>query len=250
MNKKEPLIDLLIHDLTGPISIVFTSVKSLLNKADRYATTDQQREVLERILRNSGRAKALLQELVEVYRSEDGRFSRDTFHVADLVRESFLDALDTISPQKTECLLCFPTSDEFFRALASDDVIVEISGRYCDKPFIHDFKKVRQIVRNLISNALKHRRKRMLVSVSGEDDLLISVEDDGKGIARQEQTEIFNRFANLTDKTSIDVQGLGFGLSCVKMLVEAIGGKITVDSGEGAGACFTVSIPPLSEAQS
>ena len=66
MNKKEPLIDLLIHDLTGPISIVFASVKNLLNKPDRYATPGVQKEVLERILRNSSKAKTLLQELVEV----------------------------------------------------------------------------------------------------------------------------------------------------------------------------------------
>jgi signal transduction histidine kinase len=249
MNKKEPLIDLLIHDLTGPISIVFASVKNLLNKPDRYATPGEQKEVLERILRNSSKAKTLLQELVEVYRSEDGRFSPETFPVAELVRDAFLDALEIIDPGKAESLLCCPTSDEFFDALRHDDIIVEISGKYCHAPFIHDSRKLRQIARNLISNALKHRKKQMLLSVSGESDLIIAVQDDGAGISPKEQTEVFARFANLTDKTCVNVQGLGFGLSCVKTLLEAIGGAITVHSGEGSGTRFTVRIPPLSETQ-
>jgi len=250
MNKKEPLIDLLIHDLTGPISIVFASVKNLLNKADRNAIPAGQREVLERIFRNSSKARNLLQELVEVYRSEDGRFCREAFSMGELVRDAFLDALEIIDPGKAESLLCCPTRDELFDTLRRDDIIVEISGKYGHTPFIHDSRKLRQIVRNLISNALKHRKKQILLSVSGEGDLVIAVQDDGAGISPKEQAEVFERFANLTDKTCINVQGLGFGLSCVRTLLEAIGGEIAVHSGEGGGTRFTVRIPPLSETQS
>ena len=248
MNKKEPLIDLLIHDLTGPISVVFASVKSLLKKAD--AVPAEQREVLERILRNSSKARNLLQELVEVYRSEEGQFSREAFPVGEMVRDAFLDALEVIDPQKAESLLCCATRDEFFDALRRDEIIVKISGKYSLAPFVHDLRKMRQIVRNLISNALKHRKKQMRLSVSGESDLSIAVQDDGTGITRKEQAAVFDRFANLTDKTCIDVQGLGFGLSCVRTLLEAIGGEIGVHSEEGGGTLFTVRVPPLLEAQS
>jgi signal transduction histidine kinase len=245
MNKKEPLIDLLIHDLTGPIAIVQTSVKNLLDKKEKYGTSDRQTETLLRILRNSTKAKTLLQELVEVYRSEEGRFCRENVVMKDLVRESFLDALEIIDPEKVEPLLCVTSTDTFFQALHTEDMVVEICGKYGDAPFPHDYRKIRQIVRNLISNALKHRKKQVTVSVSGEKDLQISVQDDGLGISRAEQDEIFNRFADLSDKTNMGEKGLGFGLSCVKSLVEAIGGEITVISGEGRGTCFKVRIPPL-----
>jgi len=243
------LIDLLIHDLTGPISVVQTSVQSLLRKSDKYGTPGPQKQVLERILRNSTKAKTLLQELVEVFRSEEGRFCKENLSVQDLVRDSVLDAFEIISPENAEGLLCCATNDDFFRAMRGNDVIVEVEGRYCDVPFHHDYKKVRQIVRNLVSNALKHRRKQVVVSVSGDKDLVISVTDDGSGITAEEQESIFNRFADLKDKTGASATGLGFGLSCVKVLVETIGGQITVRSEDGAGTCFTLRIPPLSETQ-
>ena len=250
MNRKEPLIDLLIHDLTGPISVVVTSVQGLLKRSDKYGVSDRQREVLERILRNSSKAKTLLQELVEVFRSEEGRFCSESLFVQDLLRESLLDTLEIISPQMAEGLLCCADNEAFFSSLRSNDVVVTVEGRYSRTPFLHDYRKVRQIVRNLVSNALKHRKKQMVVSATGEQDLLISVTDDGYGISEQEKEAIFHRFADIKDRTTADAQGLGFGLSCVKVLVEAIGGEIAVRSGEGAGTCFTLRIPPLSETQS
>jgi signal transduction histidine kinase len=246
MNKREPLIDLLIHDLTGPLSIVLASVKNLLDKKEKYGTSDRQVETLERILRNSTKAKALLQELVEVYRSEEGRFCTDNVPVEGVLKEAVLDALEVIDPQKAQSLLCL-TGNKIFDSLREEGIVVEISGKYRTTPFLHDYRKVRQITRNLISNALKHRKNQVVVSASGEEDLVVTVQDDGFGISQREQDEIFNRFADLTDKTNSGEKGLGFGLSCVKTLVEAIGGDITVISGEGRGTCFTVHIPPLFE---
>lgn len=250
MRKREPLIDLLIHDLTGPISIVLTSAKNLLTKKEKYGTTDKQIEILERIYRNSNKAKALLHELVEVYRSEEGRFSKQSLSLTDVVRESLLDAYEIIDPGKAQSLLSCTTNDEFFKTLRAGHIVITMSGKFADAPFLHDYQKIRQILRNLISNALKHRRKGLVLVVDGDSDLIISVSDDGLGLSKEEQATIFNRFADLKDKTIIPSQGLGFGLSCVKTLVEAIGGEITVKSGEGEGTCFTVRIPQLSETQS
>jgi two-component system OmpR family sensor kinase len=96
-----------------------------------------------------------------------------------------------------------------------------------------------------VSNALKHRRKRIDVSISGETDLLILVEDDGLGIPVGEQENIFEPFVRLNDKKRTNVPGLGIGLTGVKALVETMGGKIALVSGEGLGTRFTIQIPPL-----
>jgi CheY-like chemotaxis protein len=96
-----------------------------------------------------------------------------------------------------------------------------------------------------MSNAMKYRRKRMAVGISGETDLCVSVEDDGVGIPREEQEIIFERFVRLNDKRYAGVPGLGLGLTGVKALLEAMGGEITLESREGLGSCFTVRIPPL-----
>ena len=96
-----------------------------------------------------------------------------------------------------------------------------------------------------MSNALKYRRKHINASIEGDLDLLVSIEDDGLGIPREEQGVIFERFVRLNDKKRPDVPGLGLGLSGVKALLEAMGGEITLVSREGIGTCFTVRIPPL-----
>lgn len=77
MNEKEGLIDLLIHDLRGPLSVASTCVTNLLNKVERYGSlTDRQRRTLERIWRNTRKAQTLLQEMVEISRSEQAYLER------------------------------------------------------------------------------------------------------------------------------------------------------------------------------
>ncbi len=246
MMRKDPLVDLLIHDLTGPLSIVSTSVGSLLNKEDKFGPIpDAQRETLERVLRNANRAKALLQEMIEVYRSEEGLFRKDEVVIAEVVREALMEALEIVSPDIASSLSKTAGEKEFGRVLGTNGISIEVSGRYSKNPFIHDRKKIQQITRNLITNAMKYRKEKMKLVVSGDMDLVVTVEDDGEGIPQEKQDYIFKRFFHLKNKTQSGAEGLGFGLSCVKSLVETMRGDIVVKSGEGEGSCFTVRIPSL-----
>jgi len=244
--RKDPLVDLLIHDLTGPLSIVSTSINNLLSKEGRFGPIpDAQRETLERILRNANKAKAFLQEMIEVYRSEEGLFRKDEIVIAEVVREALLDAVEIIDPDMASKLSRAGSEKGFTDILSKNSISVEVSGRYGQSPFVHDRKKIQQIMRNLITNALKYRKKTMKLTISGDLDLVITVEDDGEGIPEEKQNYIFKRFFHLNNKTECGVEGLGFGLSCVKSLVETMRGEITLKSGEGEGSCFTVRIPSL-----
>jgi len=91
---------------------------------------------------------------------------------------------------------------------------------------------------------MKYRRERMEVKISGEADLIVSIEDDGIGISLEDQEVIFKRFARLNDEKCAYVSGLGLGLTGVKTLVEAMGGEITLESRKGMGTRFMVRIPP------
>ena len=86
----------------------------------------------------------------------------------------------------------------------------------------------------------------MTISITGESDLLIYVRDDGPGIPQDELENIFKRFGILKGKTKDEVKapGFGFGMSCVKILVDVMGGEINLESKEGDGTCFTVRVPP------
>jgi two-component system OmpR family sensor kinase len=246
MRERELLLGLVIHDLRGPLSIASTSAANLLHKADRYGPfADRQRSVIERVSRNIQKAQSLLEEMIEVFRSEAGLFQKEPFRIEKILRESVLDVLEMISPNKADKLLRVESGDKFQRTLKAQGVFVELRGKYATSPFCHDQKKIRQILRNLLSNAFKHRRKRIAVSISGEADLLISIEDDGLGIPIVQQENIFGRFAGLDDQKHTNVTGLGFGLAGVKALVEAMGGRIVFMSREGLGTRFTVQIPPL-----
>ena len=94
-----------------------------------------------------------------------------------------------------------------------------------------------------MGNALKYRRERMGVMISGETDLIVSIEDDGIGIPLEDQEAIFGRFVRLNASQRPHVPGLGLGLTGVKTLVGAMGGEISLESREGVGTRFTVRIP-------
>jgi len=244
MTRKDPLVDLLIHDLTGPLSIVSTSINNLLNKEDKCEPYNEyQKDTLKRAQRNTEKAKALLQEIIEVYRSEEGLFRKDQFFVSDILREALIDAVEVVTPVIGE-ELARADIDSYGDVLARNGILIEVCGRYSSSHFSHDPKKIRQILRNLISNALKYRKTTMKLTIAGDLDLVVSVEDDGQGVPKEKQDYIFKRFFNLNNKEG-GPEGLGFGLSCVKNLVEKMRGEISLKSGEGAGSCFTVRIPPL-----
>ena len=240
------LFDLFIHDLTGPLSIVSTSTDSLLHKVDQYGPlTDHQKRLLDRVSRNIRKAKSLTQEMIEILRSEEGVFEKEYFSIEKTLVESLLDVLEISLPDAIERLGQAKNQEAFQHDLKDHGIFFEITGKYCKSPFCHDQRKIQQILRNLMSNAMKYRRQRMEVKISGEADLLILVEDDGIGIPLEDQGVIFERFVRLNNEKRAYVPGLGLGLTGVKALVEAMGGEITLESQEGAGTRFMVRIPPI-----
>jgi signal transduction histidine kinase len=238
------LLDLFIHDMRGPLSIVSVSAQKLLQKGYKDGTLDEsQRTVLERILRNTQKAQNLLQQMVEIFRCEANVFQPEFFYPETILREALIDILE-VNPDMEK--VCQAESMEDFKKLAAKQgVFIEISGRYKEERFVHDPRKVQQILRNLISNGMKYRRHRLSIRIEGDLDLLIAVEDDGRGIPLDGQKSIFERFVRLSNQEMDQISGLGLGLSGVKSLVEAMNGEITLTSQEGLGSRFLIRIPPF-----
>ncbi|MCX8118994.1 MAG: HAMP domain-containing histidine kinase [Desulfobacterota bacterium] len=242
MNLKEHLFDLLIHDLRGPLSIASTCAHNLLHKSERYGPlTNQQKRTLGVVLRNIRKSQALVQQMVQLLLSEEKLFHHRPFFIHEALKDSLAEALETLLPE--EAFSEIQEDQEFFRMLQEHGIQIALTGKYCTAPFCHDPDKVRQILINLISNALKYRRSRMNVSISGEDDLIVSVEDDGPGIPCGKEEAIFERFSKIGGGEKPEIPGLGLGLIGVKVLVEAMGGEIRFVSLKDKGTCFTVRIP-------
>lgn len=243
---KEHLFDLFIHDLRGPLSIASTSANNLLHKSERYGPlTLKQKRALGVILRNVRKSQTLVQQMVQLLLSEEKLFDHKAFSIQEALKDSILEALGTLLPEEVEVFPEIRQDEEFRRLLETHGINVEFKGKYCTSPFCHDPDKFRQILINLISNALKYRRSRMNVSISGEDDLLVSVEDDGEGIPMENEEAIFERFFQFHEKRRTGFPSLGLGLVGVKVLVEAMGGEMRFVSLKDKGTSFTIRIPAI-----
>lgn len=112
-----------------------------------------------------------------------------------------------------------------------------------------DKDKISQVIINLLSNALKFTEAGGIVKVElkeDDDNLFISVEDNGIGIPQEDLPYIFERLYRSEKSRSRKTGGAGIGLTIAKMLVEAHDGKITVQSEEGKGTKFTITLPKMS----
>lgn len=115
---------------------------------------------------------------------------------------------------------------------------------------IGDSRHIGEILFNLVSNAVKYTRSGgvkidMRVKRVGEKnvDLIISVEDTGIGIAKEDMKYLFESFKRINETQNASIQGTGLGLSILKETVEAMNGSIKVESEVGTGSTFTVTIP-------
>ncbi len=112
-----------------------------------------------------------------------------------------------------------------------------------------DSEKLKQILSNILNNAVKYSYKNSKIIVKmwiDEDVLSISVEDFGTGISEKNQNIIFERFKRLDTGINSLNQGHGLGLSIAKALLDVLGGSINIKSQKGEGSTFTITIPESS----
>ncbi len=116
---------------------------------------------------------------------------------------------------------------------------------------IADGRRVEQVLTNIVSNAVKYSSPsgEVTVRVSDEGDFIcFSVQDQGVGIKKSELPHVFDRFYRASNVAQ--VEGFGLGLYISRMLVEALGGRITVESQPGSGSLFAFTIPVVLPAKS
>jgi two-component system OmpR family sensor kinase len=113
-----------------------------------------------------------------------------------------------------------------------------------------DEPRLRQVLGNLVANAIQHTPEsadiRVRVGTDG-DDAVLEVADDGPGMSEQDAQRIFERFYRTDSSRARASGGTGLGLSIVNSLVKAHGGSVTVTTAPGAGCCFRVTLPRVSD---
>ena len=217
---QQEFIVMVTHDLKTPL----TSIKGLAQLMLRRQAYSQPS--LETIVSQSNHLERLINDLLDVARMEAGRLDLQ-FEPVDLGQ---LAQLAVRQAQAT-------TSRHTIR--------VEID----EQPIVHDWDgdRIRQVLLNLLTNAIKYSPDGGEIIVRVEDEpserlARFSVRDQGLGIASEELPRLFSRFYR-SEQSLTAGEGLGLGLYISRSLVMAHGGRIAVDSSPGAGSTFSVTLP-------
>jgi PAS domain S-box-containing protein len=225
---RDEFIATVAHELRNPIAPLTFQVRLALNKAEQLAAAGRVVSVewiqtqLRGVEHRLHRLLETLDRLLDVSRLSTGRIDlqAEPMDLADVVRD-VIDGFDA-ELAVARCKLTLSA-----RGMAT--------GSW-------DRLRVEQVVRNLLSNAIRFGAGRPIdVAVDADHDFAtVAVRDHGIGIAPDQQLKIFERFERGAEQRS---GGFGIGLWIVRNICVAMGGAVTIDSTLGEGACFTVMLP-------
>jgi signal transduction histidine kinase len=242
---KSNFVSSVSHELRSPIASVRLMAESL--ERGKVSEAPKQHEYFRFIVQECRRLSSLIENVLDFSRIEQGRKQYD-FEPTDLVAltQQTVKLMDTYAAERGVTLkLQLPDSQP---------------STLNPQPFA-DGKALQQALVNLIDNALKHSPKgeTVIVGLELERDqniqhptsnfqqqasrVLLWVEDHGGGIPVSEQEKIFERFYRPGSELRRETQGVGIGLSIVKHIVEAHGGRVLVRSAVGQGSRFTIELP-------
>ncbi|SOX56162.1 sensor histidine kinase, partial [Mycobacterium ahvazicum] len=177
--------------------------------------------------------------------------SRMGLLVDDLLLLARLDVQRPLEHHRVDLLAL--ASDAVHDAQAIDPkrtVTMEILDGPGTPEVLGDEARIRQVLSNLVANALQHTPTSadLIVRVGTDgDDAVIEVADRGPGMSEQDASRVFERFYRTDSSRARASGGTGLGLSIVDSLVHAHGGKVTVQTAPGEGCCFRVTLPRVSD---
>ena len=245
MDRKRIKIDLLIHDLKVPLAVVESGVTMLLQRPDKYGPlTRKQEKILNRILRNAKTTQVLVNDALELGKAREGIVKLTDFTLSRLLENTLIELFDLVDNTTAERIKACKDLAELKAALAENGFVLFIDEELWFREFYMDEAKIKQILRNLLNNALKYRKNLIEINVdTKENHLFLSVKNDGEGIPSAYHKKIFESYFHMEAKDAGVIRGSGLGLAGVMVLVEDLGGKLFLDSEEGEGAKFSVKLP-------
>ena len=212
------------HELRTPLNSIILLSK-LLCENQSSNLNDKDIEKSQVIYKAGNDLLLLINDILDISKIESGNMAleEEEVHSSDIVEE--LNGLFSYVAQEKNVL--FELNDDF------------------NDMFISDKIKLLQIIKNLISNALKFTKKgKVSVLITQEkENLLISISDTGRGIPKEKLSLIFEAFKQVDGSISREYGGTGLGLSITKTFVDLMNGVIKVESEENIGSTFSIYIP-------
>jgi PAS domain S-box-containing protein len=222
LKRREEFTHALVHELKTPLTPIINSSEMLI----RELKEDRLLRLATNVYNGANELDGRVDELLELVRIEVGTLTL-RLQDMDIVR-LIRDTAGYMTPQ----------------ALSKEQ---QLTTRLPESlpPVTADMARVRQILMNLIGNALKHTAPKSKIEVSAwqeGDDILVQVQDNGAGIDKELQKHIFEPYYRIESNADY-LGGLGLGLPIAKNIVELHGGRMSVKSETGKGSIFSFSLP-------
>lgn len=217
------------HEFRTPINSILGLSQLLLDRLDGELTGEQEKQV--RFIRSSAESLGeLVNDLLDLSRVEAGRHD---------LRASEFDVAELFSSLRG-----------MMKPLVHEDVDLVVEEPTVRAKMRTDSGKISQILRNLVSNAIKFTAQgqiRVRAMLADTGDVRFEVSDTGIGITEEDQERIFEEFAQIENPLQRKVKGTGLGLALSRRLAEILGGTLTVRSKPNEGATFVLEVPRVHE---
>lgn len=236
MNQRERLLLTITHDIKAPAA----SISGFIDLMKEYVTEAQGMECLQNIKNSAAHLSRLVASLLDYHQLENGlmKVQPVSFSPAQLVKES-VEGMRLRAKEKGLSISYEMTMGMKKEANQENETDKEL--------FLADAFRIRQILDNLVSNAIKYTDhgsvniEARVSKIMGKLTLTLSVKDTGKGMTDEEKQKVFQAFTRL--KSAQGIEGTGLGLSITQELVSLLGGEIQLHSTLGKGSSFIVTLP-------
>jgi two-component system, sensor histidine kinase and response regulator len=217
------------HELRTPLNAVIGFSEGLLERADRHPLNEHQKDRLGKIKTSGEYLLVLINDVLDIAKIEAGRTQTHVtaFYIGTLARE-VRDLAEALVKQRPQIEFRLDLGDQ---------------GQL--PPITTDRDRLRQILVNLISNAVKFTEQgtvTLRVRSDGEQ-MMLGVEDTGVGIPEEHWERIFEKFYQIVQPVHRSVKGTGLGLSICKAFADLLRATVSVQSTVGRGSTFTVTLP-------
>lgn len=223
---KSRLVANVSHEFRTPLNSILSLSKLLLSRADGDISPEQETQL--RFIKQSAEALyALVNDLLDLSKTEAGKIG--------------------LRPQKFTLSSLLASLRGMMKPLSTSDaveLVVEESAQ--DLELETDEGKIAQILRNLVSNAIKFTERgeiRVSAEALPDDSVAFHVRDTGIGIPFEHQERVFEEFYQVDNEIQRRVKGTGLGLPLARQLAERLGGSLEMRSEPGRGSQFTLRIP-------
>lgn len=225
-NLKAHFISNISHELKTPINVILCAIQ-LIELKNLKNNHDNEKKNISIVKDNCYRLIRLISNIIDIEKAElnDLKLNLENNNIVTLTEDIVMSVIPYA--EKKNLNLIFDTDEE--------EVMIDI-----------DAIKIERVILNLLSNSIKFSKENGYIGVkisSLDKYVSIVVEDNGLGIAKEELTNIFERFRQVDNSLTRKNEGSGIGLSIVKSLVELHGGEITVQSELNKGTRFIVKLP-------